>query len=67
MLKLKIVTEGETFQGADRWSLDLCRTFTSIEVARILRRAAELILDGKREFTLLDIDGNHVGQARLTD
>lgn len=51
MFVLRIETDNAAFADEDR----------AAEVARILRRAASLVEDGKDESKLTDINGNTVG------
>jgi len=59
MLKIKIVTDGAAFQDPTMGRRD--------EIARIVRQAAAKILEGNSDFPLLDVNGNRVGYAKLTD
>lgn len=56
MLRLAIKTENAAFSDGSR----------EMELARILRRAAERIEDGDRTGTLMDTNGNAVGTFTLT-
>ena len=62
MLELKIRTGGAAFHSDDGELDEMCE---AQECARLLKKVAFLLNEGEREGSILDINGNKVGEWRL--